>query len=90
MTQEEIKEILSVHGLEETSLFENPSYETAFIGISHDDRAVYDYDKMVEYLVEKDGISEEDAADFVCYNTLRSLPYYENSPIVVFDYNKYF
>lgn len=88
MTQEEIKELLSMHGLDETLLFESPSYDSAFIGISHDDRAVYSYDKMVEYLVEQEEMTEEEAVDFIGYNTLRAMPYMPNSPIVVFDYEK--
>lgn len=28
-------------------LFENPSYASAFIGLTHDDHAVYDYEAMV-------------------------------------------
>lgn len=51
MTRNEIIEIINEQGLEDVVLFESPSYDSAFIGISHDDRAVYSYDKMVEYLV---------------------------------------
>ncbi len=43
---------------------------------------MYDYDKMVEYLVETDNMSEEDAMEFIDYNTIRSLPYYQGAPIV--------
>ena len=34
-------------------------------------------------------MTEEEAADFIGYNTLRAMPYMPNSPIVVFDYEKY-
>lgn len=89
MTRNEIIEIINEQGLEDVVLFESPSYDSAFIGISHDDRAVYSYDKMVEYLVEQEEMTEEEAADFIGYNTLRAMPYMPNSPIVVFDYEKY-
>lgn len=38
-------------GYEDVLIFDNPSYDEAFIGVSEDNRAVYDYDKMVESLV---------------------------------------
>ena len=71
-------------GNRESHLFENPSYDDAFIGVSEDNRAVYDYDKMVLYLMDKDKMTAEDAVDFISYNTIRSLPYYEGSPIIVY------
>ena len=71
-------------GYDAVIIFENPSYETAFVGVSHDERAVYDYDKMVEYLVTQDGMTYEEAADFIDYNTIRSLPYLQGSPIIVY------
>ena len=34
--------------------------------------------------MNEDGMSEEEAADFISYNTIRSLPYYPGSPIIVY------
>ena len=51
MSQEDLKQMLIKQGYEETILFENPDYSTAFIGISQDDRAVYDYEEMVKHLI---------------------------------------
>ena len=41
---------------------------------------------MVEFLVETEGMTEEDSADFISYNTIRSLGYGQNgiTPIVLF------
>ena len=39
-------------------------------------RLVYDYDRMIAELMDKDNITEEEAIDFIDYNTIRSLPYY--------------
>ena len=33
-------------------------------------------------LVEKDGMEPDEAMEFIDYNTIRSLPYYSNHPIV--------
>ena len=82
MKQEEIKNLICDMGYAEVLLFEDPCYDSAFVGISDDDRAVYDYDLMVEYLVEHDGMNVEDAMEFIDYNTIRSLPYFPNHPIV--------
>jgi hypothetical protein len=84
MELHEIKEYITDQGGEDTMVFENPAYESAFIGLTQDNIAVYDYDLMVEYLIKHDEMTEEEAHDYISYNTLRSLPYYQNSPIVLF------
>lgn len=83
-----IKEQLEKYYIEdeETSiiLFENPSYDDAFIGLTLDNRAVYDYDKMIECLMKEDDMSYEEAIEFIDYNSLRSLSYIgEKAPVVV-------
>lgn len=61
------------------------SYDDALIGVTEDGRAVYDYDKMVEWLVENEDFSYDEAVDWVCYNTLRALPYMgADAPIVMY------
>jgi len=84
MKFEEIRENLCMMGSEDTVLFENPNYETAFLGISGDGRAIYDMDKMVEYLVETDGMTEDEAIEFIDYNSIRACDYIANSPIVLY------
>jgi len=83
MKQEEIKELIEELGYEEVLLFESPSYNNAFIGLTEDGRAVYDYHDMVQCLVESDGMTEEEAEDFIQYNTIRALPYYEKHPVIM-------
>ena len=84
-TNDEIKKYIEEMGYEEVVIFENPDYASAFIGVSEDDRAVYDYEKMVDSLMEEDGMDEEEARDFISYNTLRSLGYIEKSPVIVYS-----
>lgn len=71
-------------GYEDIVIFDNPSFDDALIGVSTDDQAVYDFEKMVECLMAEDGMSYEEAAEFIDYNTIRSLPYVEGAPIVVY------
>lgn len=79
----DLKELIEDNGYEDIVVFENPDYAEAFIGISDEDRAVYDLDLMVKSLCDNDGMTEIEAIEFIEFNCLRSLPYYSNAPIVV-------
>ena len=58
--------------------------------MNNNGNAVYDFDKMVEYLIETDGMEYEEAVEFIEYNTIRALPYMgEFAPIVVYPTNDY-
>ena len=80
-TIKDIEEYLTDIGLEDAGviLFKNPDYADAFIGMSQDDRAIYDYNKMVECLVHDDGMDEGEAAEFIDYNTVNA--HVDNGPI---------
>ena len=72
-------------GYEGVEYFVNYSYDDALIGVTEDNRAVYDYNKMVDWLVETEGFTEEDAIEWIDYNTIRSLPYMgEKAPIIMY------
>lgn len=63
----------------------NYSYDDALIGVSEDGRAIYDYEKMVEWLMEEEGWSDEEAVEWIETNTLRTLPYMgEGAPIIMY------
>lgn len=64
-------------------VFNNPSYETALIGVTSDERAVYDFELMIEYLMKHDQMSYSEAQEFIELNTIRALPYYDKAPIVL-------
>lgn len=90
MNIKEVKaeEILLDNGYEDVIIFTDFSYDTALIGITSDNRAVYDYDLMVEWLVDNQGMTFEDAVDWISYNTIRSLDYTSNSdkPVVLYRF----
>ena len=70
---------------EEAIVFDNPSFDNAIIGTDQDGRAVYAYDLMIEELMSDEGWSEEDAIEWIEYNTLRVIPYAGNmAPIVIY------
>lgn len=80
------REILCDMGYEESIIFENPDYDSAIVGVSDNGEVIYDFDKMVQHLVEHENMTEEEAADFICYNTIRSLPYVgEGAPIIMYS-----
>lgn len=67
----------------DTIVFDNQTYDNSIIGVTFDSRAIYDYDLMVQELMEE-GYSEEDAIDWIDYNTIRSLPYINGKrPIIM-------
>ena len=75
------RELIEQYGYEDVIIYECPSYDGAFIGVTNDNRAVYDYDKMVAWLVEKEGMDYDEAADFISYND--SFYYGEGYPIIL-------
>ena len=69
------EEKLLANGYEGIIYLTDFSYDTALIGVSEDGRAVYDYDLMVEWIMETQGWSYEDAVEWIDYNTARAIPY---------------
>lgn len=61
------------------------SYDTALIGVTNDNRAVYDFEKMVEWLVETQNWTNSEAVEWIEYNTVRALPYFgEDAPVIMY------
>ena len=74
---------------EDTIVFDNPNFDNSIIGITTDGKAVYDYDKMVAELMEDDNISEQEAIDFIEYNTIRAIPYAgEMAPVIMYSFKE--
>lgn len=82
-----IAELLEDMGYEGTMCFENPDYSRAIEGITTDGRLVYNYDKMVAQLMEDENMSEDDAMEFIDFNTIGSLNYSSEKlyPIVMYN-----
>ena len=71
-------------GYEDIMLLENYSYDDALIGVTEDGRAVYDFDKMVAWLVETQGFEQMEAIEWIEFNTIRALPYFEDAPLIMY------
>ena len=81
----EVERILLEKGYEGTMFLTGYSYDDALVGVTTDKRAVYDYDLMVQWLVEEEGFDDDiEAMEWIDYNTLRAVPYFGNAAPVIF------
>jgi len=66
-------------------VFQETEYDEAIIGTTEDGRAVYDYILLVEAVSKSQGLTDQEAAEWVDYNMIRSLPYLpqDRRPIVI-------
>ena len=70
---------------EGTMFLSDYSYDDALVGVTTDKRAVYDYDRMVEWLVEEEGFEDDiEAMEWIDYNTIRAVPYFGRTAPVIF------
>ena len=84
-TIEQLKSYLTERGFNETSFFENPDFVDAIVGITEEGNLIYDYDKMIQSLVNEGEMNEEEAIEWIEYNTIRTIPYMGNGrPIIVY------
>lgn len=80
----DVVKYIEEEGYEDVVIFDNPSYNNAFIGITTDFRAVYDYDKMIDCLLEEYPFwDEQEAIDYIEYNSIRATEYVKDGPIVI-------
>ena len=88
-----IRDALCEMGHDEAVIFDGPDFDEAIVGVTDDGRVIYNYDAMVRSLMDRDGISMEEAIDFIEYNTIRALEYYdlpdarEKPPIIMHPLN---
>lgn len=62
---------------------ENPSFDKSIVGITENNKLIYDYSSMIEEYMEDEKCSYEDAEEFIQYNTLRAIPYFPNPPVIM-------
>lgn len=90
---QKIRDALCEMGHDEAVIFDGPEFDEAIVGVTDDGRVIYNYDAMVRSLMDRDGISMEEAIDFIEYNTIRALEYYdlpdarEKPPIIMHPLN---
>ena len=62
MTPDEIKELADPEAIQ----WDN--FDDALVGVDRDGKLVYDIDKMINMLVTKDGMSEDEAIEYLDFN----------------------
>jgi hypothetical protein len=67
------QELLEAEGYEDVLVLASYSYDTALVGVTECGRAVYDYDRMVEWLRETAGFTLTEAIEWIDYNMIRAL-----------------
>ena len=73
-------------GYEDVPCLSNYSYDDALIGVTTDGRAIYDFNLMVDWLMEEEGWSDIEAIEWIEFNTIRALPYMgAKAPIVMYS-----
>ena len=73
-------------GFEDVIILKDFSYDSALVGISEDRRAIYDFNRMVEWLMFTEGFEDIEAIEWIEYNTIRALPYAgSKAPIVAYE-----
>lgn len=73
------------NGYEGVKYLTNPSFDLALIGVTHDERAVYDFELMIKYMMEEEDCTYIEAVEWIEYNTIRALPYMgEDGPIIIY------
>lgn len=78
--------LLINNGYEGVKIFSDCSYDSALIGVTSDNRAVYNYDLMIEWLMVEDNFTQDEAVEWIDYNTIRALPYAgDDGPIIMYS-----
>ena len=97
MTRQDILDEIESRGFEDTIILDDPSFDDTIIGITEDRHLIYNYDSMVNNLVDnyvKEGLNEDEAytsaIEWISYNTIRAIPYmksYGKEPIIAYSFN---
>lgn len=80
-----VEERLLDNGYEGITYFIDEGYDDALIGVSECGRAIYDYDLMIDWLMNKYDWSETESIEWIEVNTIRALPYIgDKAPIIMY------
>lgn len=67
-------------------VLDNESYDNSIIGVTFEGGAIYSYERMVEEYMKDNDCTEEEAVEWIEYNTMRAIPYFpEPRPKIVYE-----
>lgn len=64
-------------------------YAPAVAGFSETNDIVYDFDKMVQLHMERDGMTQEEAEKFVNFNVISTFAGMERPPVILYPVDGY-
>ena len=83
--ERELEKKLLENGYEGVMFLTDYSYDDALVGVTTDKRAVYNYDAMVEWLVEQEEFEDDiEAMEWIDYNTILAIPYFGSTAPVIY------
>ena len=87
------EEILEDNGCDPEELEENGSivlrcfdFSTAIVGISRDDRVIYDYEKMIEHLINYENMTAEEAIEYIDFNFSFPMGGDKKWPVIMYSF----
>lgn len=84
MVNEELRHFLQENS-PDSIILNDPAFDNSIVGISSEYNLIYDLNKMIVELSEDNGISTDEAYEFIDQDTMRILPYIKEStkPVIV-------
>ena len=92
MTNDDIRsQLVYFSNSDDTILLEGDEFADGAIGVTDDGHIVYGYFALVDALMDAWSCTEEEAMEYLGFNTIRSLPYMKTEgipPIIVYEFEK--
>lgn len=73
---------------EQPIILDNHAYDNSIIGLTEDNHLIYNYESMIQEFMEDEECSEEEALEWIEYNTMRALGYINQlgpGPIILYQ-----
>lgn len=92
MIKNDLRDVLAMEGYEHAGIFNCPSYDNSIVGCTESGAIVYDFELMIdEFMSENPECTKEEAAEFINYNTIRTIPYMTDHmipPVILYPIQK--
>lgn len=69
-----------------TVVFKHFDFSTAIVGISRDDRVIYDYEKMIEHLINYENMTAEEAIEYIDFNFSSPMGGDKKWPVIMYSF----
>ena len=66
-------------------VLDDASYDESIIGTTLEGGVIYSYERMVEEYMSDNACDEEEALDWINYNTIRAIPYLPDPKPMIVD-----